>query len=123
MGKYFLIFFFICTLFSPQILGNTAGKNENAFPGAREKNILSYEINLDYLYLTGMLPSAQVYFNIVPEAQVSSPVFPKPKVQFTRPVPPKIKIIHNLTFQQISLFSRHCSAFVQIYLRSACFRL
>jgi len=87
------------------------------------ENELSFEANEYYMYLKGILPSAQVFFNIVPEAPVT--FSPKVKIKNTNSeiTKKKTKILFNLSFHQISFFSRYCSAFIQIYLRTACFRL
>ncbi|HSO86181.1 MAG TPA: hypothetical protein VLQ91_06495 [Draconibacterium sp.] len=84
---------------------------------------LSFEANDDYNYLMGILPSAQVFFNIVPEAPVAFSFNAKDKDSNSELITSKTKRIFNLSFHQISSFSRYCSAFIQIYLRTACFRL
>jgi hypothetical protein len=71
----------------------------------------------------GILPSAQVFFNIVPEAPVAFSFNAKDKDSNSELITSKTKRIFNLSFHQISSFSRYCSAFIQIYLRTACFRL
>jgi hypothetical protein len=84
---------------------------------------LSFEANEYYMYLKGILPSAHVFFNIVPEAPVT--FSPEVKIKNTNSefTTSKTKILFNVSFYQISFFSRYCSAFIQIYLRTACFRL
>ncbi len=84
---------------------------------------ISFEANEDYNYLMGILPCAQVLFNIVPEAQFSFSSNAKTKDSNIKLIPSKTKIIFNHSFHQISSFSRYCSAFIQIYLRTASFRL
>jgi len=107
-------------------------QNVHGEPVCHERNLsvqnvgedeLSFEANEDYMYLKGILPSAQVFFNIVPEAPVT--FSPKVKIKNTNSeiTTSKTKILFNLSFHQISFFSRYCSAFIQIYLRTACFRL
>jgi hypothetical protein len=88
-----------------------------------EEDELSFEANDDYNYLMGILPSAHVFFNIVPEAPVTFSSNAKTKDSNFELITSKTKIIFNLSFHQISSFSRYCSAFIQIYLRTACFRL
>jgi hypothetical protein len=87
------------------------------------KDELSFEANEDYMYLKGILPSAQVFFNIVPETPVAFSPEVKIKDSNSELITSKTKILFNLSFHQISFFSRYCSAFIQIYLRTACFRL
>jgi hypothetical protein len=86
-------------------------------------NELSFETNEGYNYLTGILPSAHVFFNIVPETPSSLSTSEKIKDTFGKLITSKTKIIFNLSFHQDSVFNRYSSAFIQIYLKTACFRL
>jgi hypothetical protein len=88
-----------------------------------EENELSFETNEDYNFLMGILPSAHVFFNIIPEVPGTFSSNAKTKDFNFELITSKTKIIFNLSFHQISSFSRYCSAFIQIYLRTACFRL
>lgn len=84
---------------------------------------LSFEANDDYNYLRGILPSAHVLFNIVPEAPVTFSFNAKTKDSNFELFTSKSKLSFYLSFHPNSSFSRYCSAFIQIYLRTACFRL
>jgi hypothetical protein len=86
-------------------------------------NELSFETNKDYNYLMGILPTAQVFFNIVPETHFSITTSEKTKDTLGKLIPSKTKIFFNHSLHQNSVFSRYSSAFIQIYLKTACFRL
>jgi hypothetical protein len=88
-----------------------------------EEDELSYKTNEDYNILRGILPSAQVFFNIIPEVPVALSFEAKTKDYSNELYTSKTKIILNLLFQQVSVFCRYSSTFIQIYLRTACFRL
>jgi len=88
-----------------------------------EEDELSYKTNEDYNLLRGILPSAQVFFNIIPEVPVALTFDAKTKNSDSNLFSSNTKIIFNLSLHQISSFSRYCSTFIQIYLRTACFRL
>jgi hypothetical protein len=88
-----------------------------------EEDQLSFETCEDYKYLMGILPSAEVYFNIIQEAFSANLVNKKIKDSSGELIPLKTKIILNHSFLPNLVFSRYCSAFIQIYLRTACFRL
>jgi hypothetical protein len=107
-------------------------QNVHGEPVCQERNLsvqnvgedeLSFEANEDYIYLKGILPSAHVFFNIVPEAPVTFSCEVKIKESNCGLITSKAKILFNQSFHQISSFSRYCSSFIQIYLRTACFRL
>jgi len=84
---------------------------------------LSFETNEFFLYNPGDLPSAQVFFNIIPEASSSSIANKKIKDSGFELFLSNTKINHKLSIHQDSVFSRYCSVFGQIYLKTACFRL
>lgn len=84
---------------------------------------LSFETREDYKSLMGILPSAEVFFNIVQEAFSSNLNNKKIKDSLGELIPSKNKIILNHSFLPNLVYSRYCSAFIPIYLRSACFRL
>jgi len=71
----------------------------------------------------GILPTAHVLFNIVPETHSLISASEKTKDSIEKLIPSKTKIIFNLSFHQNSVFSRYSSAFIKIYLKTACFRL
>jgi hypothetical protein len=119
--KLFVILFF--SLFVQNVYSEPNCPERNFSVQNVEEDELSFEVNDDYNYLTGILPSAHVFFNIVPEAPVTFYSNAKTKVSNFELITSKTKIIFNSSFHQISFFSRYCSAFIQIYLRTACFRL
>ena len=86
-------------------------------------NELSFETNQDHNFLMGILPTAHVLFNIVPETHSLISASEKTKDSIEKLIPSKTKIIFNLSFHQNSVFSRYSSAFIKIYLKTACFRL
>jgi hypothetical protein len=84
---------------------------------------LSFETREDYKYLMGILPSSEVYFNIIQEAFSANLVNKKIKDSSGEFTLLKTKIILNYSFLPNLVYSRYCSAFIHIYLRTACFRL
>lgn len=119
--KLFIILFF--SLFVQNVYGEPNFPERNFSVQNVGEDELSLEANEDYIYLKGILPSVQVFFNIVPEAPVTFSFNAKTKYLINELISSKTKIIFNPSFHQISSFSRYCSAFIQIYLRTACFRL
>ena len=88
-----------------------------------EKDELSYKTSEDFNFLRGILPPAYVFFNIIPEVPVALSFDAKTKDFSNELFTSKTKIILNQSFKQVSVFCRYSSTFVQIYLRTACFRL
>ena len=88
-----------------------------------EEDELSYKTNEDYNLLRGILPSAQVFFNIIPEVPVALSFDAKTKDFSYKLFVSKAKKNLNQSTKQDSVFCRYCSTFVHIYLRTACFRL
>lgn len=84
---------------------------------------LNFESNTDFNYLAGILPYAQIFFNIVPEVPVSFPFNAKTKNPGVELFTSKTKINFNHSFYPVNSFSRYSSTVVQIFLRTACFRL
>ena len=84
---------------------------------------LSFESNDNFNFLLGILPSTPVYFNIVPEDPVSFSYNSKSREFVRLLMHSRTKNTSDLSFYQYSFFSRYCSVFQQIYLRTACFRL
>jgi len=123
MKKFKLVVFLFFSLFIQQ-LHSEPNFFEPIFSVQNiEEDELSFEANDDYNYLMGILPAAHVFFNIVPEAPVTFSYNAKTKDSNNELFTSKTKIIFKLSFHPISSFSRYCSAFIQIYLRTACFRL
>ena len=75
------------------------------------------------LYIFGEVPSAQVLFNPISQTLTLFSKRDKAKELFIRLTHPRAKIYSNLFFTQYSFFSRYCSVFMQIFLKTACFRL
>jgi hypothetical protein len=88
-----------------------------------EEEELSYKTNEDYNFLRGILPSAHIFFNIIPEVPVALSFDAKTKDFSNELFNSKTKIILNHSFKQVLVFCRYSSTFIQIYLRTACFRL
>ena len=123
MKKFKLIILLFFSLFIQQLHGVPNCPERNFSVQNFGEDELCFEASDDYNYLVGILPSAQVFFNIVPEAQVSFSFNAKTKDSFSKLFTSNTKIIFNLSFHQVSSFSRYSSTFIQIYLRTACFRL
>lgn len=123
MKKFKLIILLFFSLFIQQLHGQPDRMKRNLSIQNFVENKLSFETNGDYNYLMGILPSAQVFFNIVSEVYVALSFDAKTKDSDSKLFTSKTKIIFNLLSHKISCFSRYCSTFIQIYLRTACFRL
>jgi hypothetical protein len=119
--KLFIILFF--SLFVQNVYGEPNFPEQNFSVQSIGEDELSFEANGNYLNFKGILPSTQVFFNIVPQVPVTFSSNAKSKDSNFELITSKTKIIFNPSFHQISSFSRYCSAFIQIYLRTACFRL
>lgn len=119
--KLFIILFF--SLFVQNVYSEPNLPERNFSFQSVGEDESSFEANEDYIYLKGILPSTQVFFNIVPQAPVSFSSNAKTKDVISELFTSRTKIFFNPSFHQISSFSRYCSAFIQIYLRTACFRL
>jgi hypothetical protein len=122
MNKIKLVFIIFILLFAQKAY---CEQNNADFPFAQNDrdNKLSFETNEFFLYNPGDLPSAQVFFNIIPEASSSSLANNKIKDSGFELFHSNTKINHKLSIYQDSVFSRYCSVFGQIYLKTACFRL
>lgn len=123
MKKFKLVIILFFSLFIKQLQAEPNSLESNFSEQKIVTDELRFETNGDYKYLMGILPSAQVFFNIVPEVSVALSFEAKTKNSDSNLFSSKTKIVFNLSFHQISSFSRHCSTFIQIYLRTACFRL
>ena len=119
--KLIILLFFLLFIQQLHVEPNRLKRNISIQNFVEDK--LSFETNGDYNYLMGILPSAQVFFNIVPEVYVALSFDAKTKDSDSELFTSKTKIIFNLSLHKISGFSRYCSTFIQIYLRTACFRL
>lgn len=84
---------------------------------------LSFESNDNFNFLLGILPSTPVYFNIVPYDPVSFSYNSKSREFVSLLINSRKKNTSDLSFHQYSFFSRYCSVFQEIFLRTACFRL
>lgn len=123
MKKFKLVIILFFFLFIQQLQAEPNSLESNFSEQKIVTDELRFETNGDYKYLMGILPSAQVFFNIVPEVSVALSFEAKTKNSDSNLFSSKTKIVFNLSFHQISSFCRHCSTFIQIYLRTACFRL
>ena len=123
MKKFKLVVILVLSLFVQNVYSEPNCLERNFSIQNVKNDELSFESNEDYKYLKGILPSAYVFFNIVPEAPFTITSEVKIKDSNFELFTSKTKILFNLSFHQISSFSRYCSAFIQIYLRTACFRL
>ncbi len=123
MKKIASLIILLFSLFVQQVRSEPNCLKQNITVQSFGDDELSFEKNEDYNYLLGILPSAQVFFNVVPEAPVSFSSNAKTKDSFGVFLQLKTKTIFNQSFHQVSVFSRYSSAFIQIYLRTACFRL
>lgn len=114
----FGLFLFAQTVYCGQ---KNSGQDQSSFHIT--ENDLSFEANDFYGYLTGNLPAAQVFFNIISERPNSFSSTEKTKVLIRETIHSRNKINFNLSLYQASAYCRYSSAVVQIFLKTACFRL
>jgi hypothetical protein len=84
---------------------------------------LSFESNDNFNFLLGILPSTPAYFSFVPVDLISFYYNAKSKVLVKLFIHSTSKNNSNLSFYQFSFFSRYCSVFMHIFMKTACFRL
>lgn len=84
---------------------------------------LSFKTTEFFFYNLGDLPSAQIFFSNTGRTSNLSPENQKSRDFFIELFNSKTKVNLNLALQIGSIFSRYSSAFQQIYLNIACFRL
>ncbi len=115
------LFFFLLLDQQLYCISNSTGENLS-FKNLTHKNtsLISSE---NYNCLSGILPSSQVFFNIVPEVPVFFNTYIKAESFHRELNTLKTRSTNRLTHHQFSSFSRYCSGFIHIYLRTACFRL
>ena len=123
MKKFKLIGILILFLFTQQLHSEPKCCEQRITVQHFEEDQLSFEACEDYKYLMGILPSSEVYFNIIQEAFSANLVNKKIKDSSGEYIPLKTKKILNHSFLPNLVYSRYCSAFIHIYLRTACFRL
>ena len=123
MKKFQLLVILLFLLFAQKVY---SGLNKTELPFAYKNESddrLNFETNEFFYYSQGDLPSAQVFFNIIPEVFSSPLSNNKTKDSGIELFLSNTKINQNLSIHQASVFSRYCSAFVNIYLKTECFRL
>ena len=123
MKKFKLVIILLLLLFIKQLYSEPNCLKLDFSEQSYEEDELSYKSYEDYNFLRGILPSALVFFNIVPEVPVALSFYAKTKDSGNELFTSKTKIIFNLSFQQVCVFCRYCSTLIQIFLRTACFRL
>ncbi|MBK6281314.1 MAG: hypothetical protein IPF54_00370 [Draconibacterium sp.] len=123
MIKLKLLVILILSLLLLKLHSGTNHLKQNVFANDFSKNELSFEANDNNNSMSGILPSIPVYFNIVTENPVSFSYNAKSKELVKFIIHSTTKNNSNLSFHQFSFFSRYCSVFRQIFLKTACFRL
>lgn len=123
MKKCFWITLFFTLLFNLQLYCISAYPADNlSVENIRQENS-SFISSKNYNCLFGILPSSQVFFNLVPESPVVFILYLKAESFHSVNNTLKIRTIIKFSHYHFSFFSRYCSGFVQIFLRTACFRL
>ncbi len=123
MIKFKLVIILFLSLLLLKLHSETNHLKQNFFANNVSENELSFEANDNYNFLLGILPSTPVYFNIVPNDPVSFSYNTKSKELVKLIIHSTSKNNSNLSFHQHSFFSRYCSVFMQIFIKTACFRL
>lgn len=122
MKKIFIVVFSLC-LFAQVVYSGQNRTRQNRSSNIYIENELSFENNDHYNYLTGTLPKTQVFFNSIPEQPNSITLSEKIKSFVRLNLHSRNKINHNLSLYKAFIYNRYSSAIVQIYLKTACFRL
>jgi len=123
MRKFELLILFFMLFFAQNVHCGQNNPLLNLSTQSTLDNELSFESDEIYIYVIGEPPSVQVVFNVV---HVTSTLFSnseKIKALKWKTTPSTAKINLNLSIHQASVFTRYSSAFMQIYLKTACFRL
>jgi hypothetical protein len=123
MKKIKLVVVLILLLFAHSAYCEYNYTGEYADQKSEEENKVSFEPTVFQLYIFGEVPSTQVFFNPVPETQTLFSKKEKSKELIARINHSKSKIFSNFVLPQYSFFSRYCSVFMHIFLKTACFRL
>ncbi len=123
MLKLKLIIILFLSLLLLKIHGGTDHLKQNDIVNNVSSSELSFISNDSYNFLSGILPSTPIYFNIVPDNPVSFLYNVKSKELVKLITHSTTKNNSNLSFHQYSFFSRYCSVFMHIFIRTACFRL
>lgn len=118
-----LVIIFFLLMFANQLLKDSNCCEQQFATGQLKHNQASFGSREDYKYLTGILPTAEVFFNVVQEAFSINLVHKKIKDSPEELIPLKAKKTFLNSYQSHRGYSRYCSAFIQIFLRTACFRL
>jgi hypothetical protein len=122
--RKFQLFIFVFMIFFAQ---NVYCKQSNALQKLSFQssltNELSFESNKFHIDVVGEPPTGQVVSNVVPVTSTLFSNSEKLKALNWKITTSSAKINLNLSIHQTSVFTRYSSAFMQIYLKTACFRL
>ena len=118
-----LVIIFFLLLFVQQLLKDSNCCEQQFATGHLKDNRTSFEPREDYKHLMGILPTEEVFFNVIQEAFSINLVHKKIKEPSEELIPLKAKKVFNYSYLSHRGYSRYCSAFIQIFLRTACFRI
>lgn len=123
MKKLKLLVFLFLLVFAQKVYCGQNNAEQSCAPQNNKEDKLCFENTDLQLYDFGDLPSAQVFFNVIPEARTSFSTNGKSKELYSVLAHSKTKINFNLSIHQATVFSRYSSAFIHIFLKTACLRL
>lgn len=123
MKKFKLLVVFILLLFTHRAFCEHNYNGQYADQKSEDENKASFEPTDFQLYIFGEVPSSQVLFNSISETLTLFSKKEKSKELIARINHSKSKIFSNFVLPQYSFFSRYCSVFMHIFLKTACFRL
>lgn len=123
MKKLKLVVVFILLLFAHKAYCEHNYNGQGADQKNEDENKLSFKPIDFQSYIYGEVPSSQVLFNPISETLTLFSKKEKSKELIVRINHSKSKIFSNLVLPQYSFFSRYCSVFMHIFLKTACFRL
>ena len=118
----FIIVLFLIIFAQDAYCGNKLDNKIFSLQNACENNS-NFETTESQRNIFGEIPSTQILFNTISETLTLFSKKEKSKALIIRLTHPKAKIYSNLFSIRYSFFSRYCSVFMHIFLKTACFRL
>lgn len=123
MRKLFFIFIFPALLFAQNANCKSFNERQDSPQQQISKDELSFEQIEFYYHDEGDVPVPQIFFNNFPNPANSFSSNLKSRETFLELLYSRTNIICKLSNYQASVFGWHSSALIQLYLKTACFRL
>ncbi len=110
-------------LLAQNVNSKTFCETQNLAQQQISEDELSFETSELYHHNDAEIPISHVFFNIIPKPSNSNTSNEQNRELYLELIKSKTHLQFNLSFSQASAFIRYSSAFEQIYLKTACFRL